>query len=115
MKRIMLFIAASSAVFTISTSAKDSYPAWVKTHIQRLHKGPLGNPAHSIWQYQYRGKTVYYVPPQCCDIPSALYDAKQKRICSPDGGMTGAGDGKCADFYQTRKAEKRIWQDSRQR
>ena len=55
----------------------------------------------------------YYVPPQCCDQFSTLYDADGAVICAPDGGITGRGDGKCPDFFQSRTNEKLFWEDSR--
>ena len=74
---------------------------------------PVRNPAGSVWQYSYNGQTVYYIPATCCDIPSQLFDGNCNLICSPDGGIAGGGDGKCADFFKTRKGEKLVWQDGR--
>ena len=31
----------------------------------------------------------------------------------PDGGITGRGDGKCTDFFQTRTDERLWWADTR--
>ncbi len=74
---------------------------------------PVGNPPQSIWQYEYNGQTVYYVPPQCCDQFGQLYDASGTLLCAPDGGFTGRGDGKCPDFFKVRTNEVLIWKDSR--
>lgn len=79
-----------------------------------METAPVRNPPGSVWQYEYKGQSVYYIPAYCCDIPSQLLDSNCNQICSPDGGYTGAGDGKCADFFELRKNEKLIWQDSRQ-
>jgi hypothetical protein len=75
----------------------------------------VGNPPKSIWRYDYKGQTVYYVPEQCCDQGSSLFGANGKLICVPDGGFSGASDGHCSDFFQERKNEKFIWKDSRKR
>jgi len=88
-------------------------PTWVQTLVTRYEKEAVGNPPQSIWQYEYKGKTVYYVPPQCCDQYSTLYNASGEAICAPDGGLTGQGDGKCADFFQIARNEKLIWEDPR--
>lgn len=96
-------------------TALQEKPAWLDERIAQLKKSPPGNPPFTIWQYRYQGRTVYYFPPQCCDIPSALLDSAQKSICSPDGGFAGDGDGKCTDFFTTRSEEKLIWRDSRSR
>ena len=90
-------------------------PPWVGALIKQMQNGPAGNPPLSLWRYTYNGRTVYYLPPQCCDQYSALYDEKHNRICAPDGGMAGNGDGRCADFYQKRTAQKLLWQDKRTR
>jgi len=90
-------------------------PPWVDAKIKQMQGGPPGNPPLSLWRYEYQGRTVYYLPPQCCDQYSQLYDSKQNRICAPDGGMTGNGDGRCPDFYEKRSAQKLLWQDKRVR
>jgi hypothetical protein len=81
--------------------------------IRKFQSQPVGNPPQSIWRYAYRGQPVYYVPAQCCDQSSTLYDANGNVLCAPDGGLTGRGDGKCADFEAKRTGEKLIWQDTR--
>jgi len=88
-------------------------PEWIKNIVATYEQAPVGNPPRSIWQYTYKGQTVYYFPPQCCDQFSMLYDANMQVICAPDGGLTGKGDGKCPDFIQERKDEKLIWKDVR--
>jgi hypothetical protein len=90
-------------------------PAWVDELIADFQDAPVGNPPQSIYRYQYNGETVYYVPPQCCDIPSILYDAQGVEICLPSGGMVGRGDGRCPDFGTEKSDELLIWQDSRSR
>ena len=88
---------------------------WVKNLILKFETEPVGNPPQSIWQYEYKSQIVYYVPPQCCDEYSNLYDKNGEFICAPDGGITGRGDGLCPDFFQDRKNEKLIWKDKLER
>ncbi|HEX9916613.1 MAG TPA: hypothetical protein VGB16_02650, partial [candidate division Zixibacteria bacterium] len=88
-------------------------PDWINKLIATFASEPVGNPPQSIWQYEYKGQRVYYIPPQCCDQFSTLYNAAGSVICAPDGGYTGEGDGRCTDFFKERKNEKLIWQDSR--
>ena len=40
-----------------------------------------------VARYEYRGGTVYDLPPRCCDIPSELHDAAGDLLCRPDGGF----------------------------
>lgn len=53
-----------------------------------------------VYETTYQGRTVYFVPPRCCDIPSQVFDAKGELICMPTGGFAG-GDGKCPRFDST--------------
>jgi len=88
-------------------------PAWVDELVEQFERDPVGNPPQSIWRYEYNGQTVYYVPPQCCDQFSTLYDATGNVVCAPDGGLDGKGDGRCPDFFSTRINELLVWQDPR--
>jgi hypothetical protein len=89
-------------------------PAWVDGLIAGFQSEPVGNPPRSIYRYVYHGETVYYVPAQCCDQFSALYDGDGNVLCAPDGGITGMGDGRCPDFLSARTNEVLVWSDSRQ-
>jgi len=90
-------------------------PGCIKAMIRDIKSDEVRNPPASVWKYDYNGQTVYYIPPYCCDIPSQLYDSECNLICSPDGGFTGAGDGKCTDFFSKRSNGSLIWQDTRKR
>ena len=68
----------------------------------------------SVYRYEYNGQTVYYIPGAGCMRLGELYDSSCNLICHPDGGFTGAGDGKCNDFFDKRKNEELIWKDPRQ-
>ncbi|NQX30258.1 hypothetical protein HQN85_00860 [Pedobacter boryungensis] len=81
--------------------------------IKQLKAEDVSNPPASVWQYEYNGQTVYFIPQKCCDLPSLLYDKDCNLICSPDGGFTGKGNGKCKDFFEKRTKEKLIWKDDR--
>ncbi len=96
-------------------SSTNDIPDWINNLITEFKSQPVGNPPQSIWQYSYNNQIVYYVPPQCCDQFSTLYDKYGRVICAPDGGITGSGDGKCPDFFEKRTDEKLIWNDERKR
>jgi hypothetical protein len=116
MKKVTAFLSILLPVLLIGCSQSDfpaGSPKWVQTLVASYQREPVGNPPQSIWQYEYQGQTVYYVPPQCCDQFSTLYSATGEVVCAPDGGITGQGDGKCSDFFQQRKNEKLIWEDPR--
>ena len=113
-KLVVLFFTFLLA-YGCSQSTEPEVPGWVNELISEFKVQSLGNPPQSIWQYEYENKLVYFVPAQCCDQFSALYDDKGNLICAPDGGISGTGDGRCSDFFIQRKNEKLIWRDSRTR
>lgn len=106
-------VSALAAVAGCAPLADEAPPAFVAHLIVQMEEAPVSNPPASIWQYRYRQRKVFYVPPVCCDVPSTLYDADGNRLCSPDGGLTGRGDGRCPDFFETRSDELRVWRDPR--
>jgi hypothetical protein len=105
----------SQAAQAEGTSTPQGNPAWVDQMIAKFQSDPVGNPPQSIWSYQYKGETVYFIPQQCCDQYSQLFDANGTEICAPDGGIVAGGDGKCPDFFSQRTNEKLVWQDPRTR
>ena len=86
---------------------------WLDELIQRLENEPVADPPASITQYDYKGRTVYFVPQRCCDIFSDLYDADGNIIGHPDGGITGQGDGRVPDFLDERGNGQLVWKDER--
>ncbi len=98
-----------------AASTQTGNPAWVDQMIRKFKSQPVGNPPQSVWRYEYKGQEVYFVPAQCCDMYSSLYDARGTVLCAPDGGFTGQGDGKCPDFFDQRTGEKLVWKDARTR
>jgi hypothetical protein len=106
----IIFILAGCSQMTQAAN-----PAWVDKLITHYKSKTVGNPPQSIWRYDYNEQTVYFVPAQCCDQYSTLYDAGGNVICAPDGGFSGKGDGKCPDFVSKRTNEQLVWKDSRTR
>jgi hypothetical protein len=88
-------------------------PDWVEKLIKQYESEPVGDPPLSIRRYEYQGQVVYFVSARCCDIYSILYDADGNVLCAPSGGIAGAGDGRCTDFFNQRTNEQLIWQDPR--
>jgi hypothetical protein len=105
--------APSPAAEPAPPRAAPMHPPIVEQLIARQLAQPKKNPPGSLWHYTYRGQSVYYVPPSCCDVESELHAGDGTVLCRPDGGMTGRGDGKCPDFFEVRTDEKRLWADPR--
>jgi hypothetical protein len=96
-------------------NSADENPGWINTLIEKFKSEPVGNPPQSIWRYECDGQTFYYIPPQCCDQFSSLYNSDGSFICAPDGGITGKGDQRCPDFIKNCKNRTLIWQDNREK
>jgi hypothetical protein len=84
-------------------------PQWLAALIFNLEHPPVSNPPSVIARYEFHDKLVYYVAPRCCDIRGVLYDSAGNILCEPDSGITGAGDGRCPDFFAQRRSERIVW------
>jgi len=100
MKKIILTLLL---VFLAISCRKDEHSTDIPACIR--DRWDAWDSSFDIYSYTYRDQTVYYFPPQCCDIPSVLYDKNCNIICNPDGGWTGGGDGLCPDFFSERTDE----------
>lgn len=87
---------------------------WLTNLIQQLQNEKPTNPPAKIYRYTYKDQVVYYVTSRCCDRPGELYNIDGSKICEPDGGITGKGDGRCTDFFDKRAEETLIWEDKRE-
>jgi hypothetical protein len=113
--RLLLIVVITILLAGCAQTTQAGNPDWVNQLIRTFENQPVGNPPQSIWRYEYNDQAVYYVPAQCCDQYSTLYDVEGNVLCAPDGGFTGDGDGKCSDFFTQRTHEQLVWQDSRTR
>ena len=96
-----------------STTNHHANSKCIQTKIAAFQEEPLANPPIEIYQYSYYEEVVYFVSAPCCDMYNTLYDENCNIICYPSGGITGEGDGRCKDFFETRSNEKLIWKDDR--
>ncbi|PJE81048.1 hypothetical protein COU58_04570 [Candidatus Pacearchaeota archaeon CG10_big_fil_rev_8_21_14_0_10_32_42] len=72
---------------------------------------PVSSPPALIKKCTYNGETVYYYLAGCCDQFNDLYNEQGEKICSPNGGISGKGDGKCQDFQMINC--ELVWEDTR--
>lgn len=105
--------ASKNGTVSEEKTTQKEIPAWLKEKISGFEMEKPANPPIKIFSYLYQGQEVYHITSHCCDIPSEVYTLQGQQLCQPDGGITGRGDGKCADFFQTRTNEKLIWEDLR--
>jgi hypothetical protein len=105
-------LAATSLFGGCAAADGDASPAWIKERAAQLEALPVGHPPRAIYRATLDGKTVYYLTPTCCDIPSELYDADGKLLCYPSGGFAG-GDGRCPTFVIDEQRMRVVWRDKR--
>ena len=110
---LAFLISVGCATNPVAPNSVNSMPAWLTALTHEVEAQPLANPPAFIASYDYKGESVYFLPQRCCDIMSVLYRADGSVMCHPDGGFTGTGDGRCADFLVERKNERTIWRDGR--
>jgi len=106
-----LFIVGCSGSPAGPDTALDS-PTWVKAMIGQFETQRVTTPPAFVARYDYKGQDVYFVPQRCCDIMSVVYNSEGTIVCHPDGGFTGKGDEKCADFLVDRRNERIVWRNS---
>ncbi|HEU0110437.1 MAG TPA: hypothetical protein VFQ73_06145 [Flavisolibacter sp.] len=102
-----------SVAFQKQKLDRDKLPACVVQKIQEIKQQPRWNPPAEVHEYFYRNKRVFYFTSDCCDQYNLLLDEQCAVICAPNGGTTGKGDGKCADFNTKAEYIKLVWKDER--
>lgn len=88
-------------------------PDCIQQKIKDIAAEDVWNPPAKVYSYLYNGKNVFLISQHCCDIPSVVLDQDCNVICSPSGGFSGRGDGKCVDFVSAATDERLIWEDKR--
>lgn len=88
-------------------------PEWLSALIANAEAQPVTNPPSRILTGDFRGQTVYYRAPYCCDIPGTVYDHSGAVLCTADGGFTGRGDGRCPEFWASLTQCELLWRDPR--
>ena len=99
----------SMKTITCDTSDPVNSLPWLKSMVAEMEKAGADNKDAEITQHTYYNRIVFYVQSRCCDRPNELYDCDGNKICEPDGGITGKGDGKCEDFFEKREGNTLIW------
>lgn len=114
------FSCKSSAVETktpkveAKTSKNDKSQSCIEDKINTFKSETRTNPPTEIWEWKIDGKIYYLITSECCDNFNYLYNKDCKKVCAPEGGFTGRGNGMCPDY--SKKAEKKLfWKDSRQK
>ena len=114
--KYILFVIGFPALLSDTCKKKntaDNIPVCIQTRIDSIRNEPRWNPPAQVDEYEYSGKTVYLFSSNCCDQYNIVLDANCQYICAPTGGITGKGDGQCADFTCTARHLRLVWKDAR--
>jgi ABC-type Fe3+-hydroxamate transport system substrate-binding protein len=103
---ILVFIVLFSSC--TNPSSPEIKPVWLDAFLKEREAKHIT--PQEIWKYEWNTKTVYFVLSQCCDQLNLLLDKNGKVLCSPSGGFSGTGDGKCPSFWNEKKNGKLIWE-----
>lgn len=110
MKKILITILLLCLSLFIASCEKIDVPKGTPKCIKKKIKEENDKCLDKVYEYTYKGETVYlFVPANCPDYLYYLYNEKCELICSPAGGVSGNGDGKCTDFYQQASNMKLIY------
>ncbi|MFT7589767.1 MAG: hypothetical protein ACI959_001987 [Limisphaerales bacterium] len=114
----MIVLSIGLLIGLLSSCSKVELPGGTPECIEQLTKElrneEVRNPPSSITRYTWDGEYFYYVPSECCDAFSSLYDSDCNYICAPDGGFAGVGDGNCPEFWADKEDSVIIWEDDRE-
>ena len=113
-RQIYCFVAiallvANNAFAQIEVKAQSKLPDWLKNRIAKIEATPKFAEATAIWKIKYKKKDAYLFVAPCCDQFSSLYNAAGLALCSPSGGITGRGDGKCPDSITPKTKFVVVW------
>ncbi|MGN7833846.1 DUF6970 domain-containing protein [Pseudoxanthomonas sp. 22568] len=94
---------------TTASTGQEPLPDWLRARIADYERLPANGAPGSIWRITHQGSPAFYLVSPCCDQFNPLLDARGKEICSPSGGFTGAGDGKCPKPMDAGTEAIRVW------
>jgi len=92
-----------------SPTSSTSLPDWLRIRIGQYEALPIDRAPLGIWRITRNGQPAYYVQSPCCDQFNPFYDAAGTEICSPSGGFTGRGDGKCPTPMDPGTDARKVW------
>ena len=80
-------------------TAPTPLPGWLAAKIAEYEAMSVRDAARGapieIWRIQHKGQPAYYFISAGYDQYDPLFSATGQQLCSPSGGFSGFGDGKC--------------------
>ncbi len=96
-----------------ASHGEETLPEFVIDLIADSENGRMVGRVTQIWRVRFKGKSFYYVVPECCDQVTTLYDQHGTFLCAPSGGLSGMGDGKCSGMSPIPGKPVLVWDDKR--
>jgi len=111
MKYAVLIISCSLLLSCAGNKSQgiSGMPPCMVTKIEEMKSDPKVNAPQSVTQYMYKGSAVFYISAGCCDQFNQVYNSDCDYLGSPDGGISGKGDGKISDFFASATNKKVVW------
>lgn len=109
---VFLLLANSFFGCEDNNDGDNELPKCVMDKIENIKSQQVWSPPAEVWKWEVDGDVYYYFTSNCCDQFNILYNQDCKRVCAPDGGFTGSGDGMCPDFQGEIK-KTLVWKDER--
>lgn len=106
MKRVAANLTIGSLLLSVvSVAGAEELIGWMKEKINQRD-------VNAIFRYEVDGKTYYGLSILGKDVMYPLYDAAGNYVCSPSGGLTGRGDGKCPELRMKiqQQEQVKIWE-----
>lgn len=88
----------------------EKLPSCIDALVQKAENGNDDYDAWQIIEYEYQNDKYYLVAAGCCDRFDPLFDSDCNEICSPSGGFSGGGDGKCPEWVASLTDGVIIWE-----
>lgn len=105
---ILLFLLTSC----FQPENQDGLPEWLTSYIAECEADTTNSIDYNtdqIWQYDYKGETVFYFMSGCCDFYNWVYDYDGNVLGAPDGGWSGSGDGRLTDWSTEKSNAVLVW------
>ena len=110
---LLFLLASANSSCTQESALPGAWPPWLRSKIHEYEATPAAEAPLQIWQITHKGQPAYYVVSPCCDQYNPLLNAKGEHLCSPTGGITGAGDSKCPHPADKGTKVLLVWAQSR--
>lgn len=108
------FVPADALMTDTRDSPDPDLPWWLKRRLKAWAREDGASPrVLSVWRLQHKGATAYLVHAGCCDRMNTLYSAYGFELCSPSGGFTGEGDGRCPTPEDPGTHRELVWEHPR--